>query len=59
MKYAKKEKVEWHGYLMTERQGCELADLLVDNILKRYNNDEYHDPEIIKEFAKNNKLKKI
>lgn len=45
------------GYLMTEKQAEELSDALHEDIITRYDNAEYHNPDIIEEFAKDNGLK--
>jgi len=53
-----KKKHKLYGYLMTEKQAEELSEELIEDILERYNNPEYYDPEIVEEFAHNNKLKR-
>jgi len=53
-----KTKSVFFGFEMTEKQAEKLSDLLTENILERYNNPEYYDPDIIEEFAQNNKLKR-
>ena len=46
------------GYTMTIAQASLLFEELAENILVRYNNGEYWDPQIIKDFIKENKLNK-
>ena len=50
---------EYVGYKMTEKQAGELGNTLREDILSRYDNDEYHDPDIIESFAIENHLEKI
>lgn len=54
----KKNRTFAFGYWMTERQSEKLSDLLTEDILERYNYPEYYDPDIIEQFAKNNKLRR-
>lgn len=51
--------VEGWGFLMTEKQSEEIYEILQEDILRRYNNSEYWDYDIIQEYAHDNKLKEI
>jgi hypothetical protein len=46
------------GYYMSFHKAVELSELLTEDIIERYDNSEYHNPDIIEEFAHNNKLKR-
>lgn len=50
--------VNGFGFKMTEEQVEELSDLLTEDILERYNNPEYLNPDIIEAFAQDNKLQR-
>ena len=52
------ERVEFVGYVMTEKQRSKLAKILEENILERYNGEEYWEQDLIDEFATENKLKR-
>ena len=54
----RKQLPSFYGYLMTEEQAEKLSDSLTEDILERYNTPEYLDPQIIEDFAIENKLKK-
>ena len=56
-KEVKNKKYKFYGYLMTEDQAEELSESLTEDILERYNNPGYYDPDIIASFAQENKLK--
>ena len=47
----------FYGYVMTEKQKDKLVKILEDNILERYNNEEYWDVDLVNEFAHNHNLK--
>ena len=53
------EKIPFLGYMMTEQEKQFLLDDLTEDILKRYNNIEYYNQAIIKEFAKLRGLKGV
>ena len=53
------ETVERFGYMMSMAQASLLFEMLSDDILERYNNEEYWEPEMIEDFIKENKLKKV
>lgn len=44
------------GFEMTEKEKAELEDGLREDIVCRYNNEEYWNKNIIEEFAYRNKL---
>ncbi len=44
------------GFEMTEKEEIELDERLKEDILQRYNNNEYWDQKIIEAFAYENKL---
>jgi len=46
------------GFEMTEMEKFDLDGLLKEDILQRYNNNEYWDQKIIEVFAYENKLLK-
>ena len=48
---------EFYGYEMDSSQADELAELLRQDILDRYDNDEYWEDDIIEDFALEHKLK--
>ena len=45
------------GYMMTREQREEVDRLLLEDIVNRYNHPEYHDYDIVEEFAIDNDLK--
>lgn len=53
-----KKQTSAFGFKMSEKQMFELDDLLKEDILVRYNNNEYWDSDIIETFAHDNKLKR-
>ena len=52
------KRISFFGFEMTEKQRFELDDLLREDILDRYNNSEYWDPDIIETFAHEKRLAK-
>lgn len=46
-----KKKREFMGYMMTDRQIAEVKEILRDDILERYDNEEYWNFDIINQFA--------
>ena len=53
----KQKKVNLYGYSMIEKEAQKLTTILTKDILERYNNETYFDPDIISAFAQDNKLK--
>ena len=49
-------KAEAFGYKMTSQQLLELQEILREDILLRYDNEEYYDKELIEVFAQDNNL---
>jgi len=47
------------GYWMTEEQVKELSKELTEDILERYDNEEYYDREVVERFAIDHNLKKV
>jgi len=52
------KQITFMDYIMTEEQKLELEEKLADDILERYNNEEYWEKNIIEQFVVDNKLKK-
>lgn len=46
------------GFKMTENQREELRELLTADILERYDNSEYWDPDVVEVFATEHRLKR-
>ena len=49
-------KVNCYGYPMTPGQKATLGRMLRQDILERYDNEEYYDRDIIEAFAQDNNL---
>jgi len=53
------EKVDFCGHRMTEEQQDELATILTEDILERYNYAEYWNISVIDDFCDENDIKRI
>ena len=52
------KRVSEFGFKMTEKQRIKLHEALTENILERYDNSEYWDPDVIETFATDNRLQR-